>query len=374
MLATCNNSDSSKRCRSVSPSTSSPEAYFHNNNNEASKTAGNTESLAVGGIKCLLSKYFNVPCPDTACKKVPVRWGNIDLAHCFGLEVPQHVTWDISKEYLCSHHHIVAQLYFLNRQHRYCAKCNSSLYAKHTHPIPNGSNLKAVNNNAKLCSQCYMVEIDKGENGTLFVLKGHNPIDSLHSLMSAQRTQQLQANAKIKELEKKLQSSEASASVKTNFTNILFEVAKKLNCEYIRKQCVKIKKKYTDNASGLDSIHLHDLLQDMDPVIWNFLVLITMNINDLNRLKENERSFDWSSHNLDFMKTGSDSEHRTFFRHLFLSYTLLFNMYNECGYPMHVIVAEIVSTYSQSQELISCLCKLGQSLHNRDSCIQLFKI
>jgi hypothetical protein len=197
------------------------------------------------------------------------------------------------------------------------------------------------------------------KEGVLFIMKGCNPLDSLHHLMHSHRVHKIDESAKVKRLQEKLQETEKSGNIDSNFTSLLFQVAKKLNCDHIRKQCIQTAKKYTQDPLQLDSVHLHDLLLDIDPIIWNFLIIITMNISDLNRLSTLDSPIDWSTHNLEFMKTGTEYEHRKFVRLIFLSYTVLFNMYDQCGYPMHLIVAEIVSTHSQSHELIQNLSKLG---------------
>ena len=59
------------------------------------------------------------------------------------------------------------------------------------------------------------------------------------------------------------------------FGETLKKVCKKVNKEHIQEQCTKIQDKYTKNPSLLVSLKFNDLLEDLDPIIWNMLVILT---------------------------------------------------------------------------------------------------
>ena len=46
----------------------------------------------------------------------------------------------------------------------------------------------------------------------------------------------------------------------------------------------------------------------------------------------------------------------------FLTYTF-FNVYEECGYPLHLAVADLAHSHSRSTELIQSLSKIGAALN-----------
>ena len=78
----------------------------------------------------------------------------------------------------------------------------------------------------------------------------------------------------------------------------------------------------------------------------------------------------WDKHFTDFRGSDSDvGQKRRLGRLLFFSYTLMFNVYDTCGYPFHVLIADLVDSFSGSETLMNLLCKLGvtvsRSTHKR---------
>ena len=63
-------------------------------------------------------------------------------------------------------------------------------------------------------------------------------------------------------------------------------MATKLNTNYIKKQCEKIKSKYQTNVDSVSEICFDTLSKEIDPVIWNFMVIITMSDKELEKLNK----------------------------------------------------------------------------------------
>ena len=86
-----------------------------------------------------------------------------------------------------------------------------------------------------------------------------------------------------------------------------------------------------------------------------------MNKSNLKKININDIS--WDIHYVPF--NDQSSGNRSYIRHIFLAYCLMFNMKDTCGYPMHVLIADLVNSYSGSSELLNSLCRLGVTVSSR---------
>ena len=156
------------------------------------------------------------------------------------------------------------------------------------------------------------------------------------------------------------------SDVDQDFFSVLSKVATKLNSEHVLKQCEKNAEKYSDPLESMSSITTEQLIEAIDPTIWNFLVLLTQSKREKQRMKEMK----WNEHYTDFSKSNSDiGQNRRTSKLLFLAYSLLFNTSDVCGFPLHIMVTDLVDCYSSSDTLLNLLCKLGitvsSSTHKR---------
>ena len=184
------------------------------------------------------------------------------------------------------------------------------------------------------------------KDGVMLILKNQDPLKILHSQLVVKRQEKMTNK-----------DGEQNTCNDKDFFDTLFTIGKKLNKDHWWKQYVDNATKYTQDHSQLDCINFDDLQKDIDPVIWNFLILLTMGQTELSKLS----NFNWTTH-YDLKKKGTVYDHKKFSKLLFLCHTLLYNMHNNCGYPLHVALAEMISTYSQSDELMDCLSKFGISV------------
>ena len=166
--------------------------------------------------------------------------------------------------------------------------------------------LRSIN---EKCPGIFETHISKNtKEGTVLIMKGQDYLDILHSVLNPNRNEAHRNEKTISNLNEDVVKLKKEVDVDLNFKTILLKVAKKLNSENICAQCIKNVLQYSGNPKLLSTINLNDLLQEMDPVVWNFMVILTLQKSELSDLQD----FDWDTHYTDFMKAGSAYEHRRF--------------------------------------------------------------
>ena len=109
-------------------------------------------------------------------------------------------------------------------------------------------------------------EVHKMSNkeGLLIYLKDENPIDILHTHLNYQRrVKDVTTSVSTKPTTSNTISTNDVKKIDgNNFENQLFEVVKKLNTEYIWKQCVTNSSKYTEDQKNKIVIFLIPFLCD----------------------------------------------------------------------------------------------------------------
>ena len=205
--------------------------------------------------------------------------------------------------------------------------------------------------------------------GTMLYFPGMDLAEAIHTAMYHEKYSEKSFNLTSSRMESRLFELEKSLDEEQNFYVMLSSVCKKLN-EHVLTQCKQNIEKYRHKWHKLDKIDLIQLMNDMDPVIWNMIIFLTANKSERQRLMKLESSeFDWTNHHTTSFNFESNADIRAFTQKFFLAYSLIFCTDQECGYPLHVLLSDFVNCYSQSDELNKVLNRLGvcvsKSTHKR---------
>ena len=194
--------------------------------------------------------------------------------------------------------------------------------------------------------------------GKMYYVIGCKLANILHETLTREQRTISKHELEIKRLREQLLKQKEDTNIDKNFHEILGNVGRKLNKEYIIPQCKENIAKYTDEMtpSLLTKISEDDLLKDLHPTVWNFLVLLTQTKAEQDRTQD---KIDWNTHFTDFPMSEAQSQTKRLGKLLFFAYTLMHNIYDSCGYPLHVIISDLVDCYSGSETLMNLLCKLG---------------
>ena len=130
--------------------------------------------------------------------------------------------------------------------------------------------------------------------------------------------------------------------------------AKILNEEYINKQANEIIGKYKNNPLMLKDLDLTDLMTDIDPILWNFFVQISMSERESSKADD----FTWHEH-YTFPKLTKSYQKTKINKLLFLIYTTLYLRNPNCDYPFQIIIADLVRKFGGSLDLLETLSKFG---------------
>ena len=153
--------------------------------------------------------------------------------------------------------------------------------------------------------------------GTMFVHPDHK-LESLHSLLHKGRHSDQKDSKKIADLTVEVKDLKAKCNLEKDFSETLFKVCKKLHKDHLYHQCMKNWKVYTENPGRVVDIDLDTMIEDVDPVIWNVLVLLTLSKSEFNDPGLCNQ-IDWSKHSKSFITKGTVHENRRLTKLLFLA-------------------------------------------------------
>lgn len=123
-----------------------------------------------------------------------------------------------------------------------------------------------------------------------------------------------------------------------------------------RDQCKRFIDKFKDK--DLSSIGNQEILNEIDPSLWNFLFVLTGSEDDIAvMVKEN---FTWFKHYLAFHIQTSFPRHLGIVRLMYNICHLMFTATDgECKYPLHSLLGDAVKCHGGTKPLIEQLNHYG---------------
>ncbi len=195
---------------------------------------------------------------------------------------------------------------------------------------------------------------NRSSNDTMIYIKG---IDLLNELANTLK--------KCKKMGEKLESKNSFGQEKVNDESkdcsILMKAAMILN-GYFLEQCKSNIEKFSDSVLSFDKLDTKSMIENINPKLWNFFhVMLSAN-------KCQQEKFNWQEHNMCGLESESDSN-KNIWQRIFILYSHMFDMNPRCGYPLHVMIADLVESQGGSDKLINALSKFGitvcRSTHRR---------
>ncbi|XP_071951903.1 uncharacterized protein [Antedon mediterranea] len=130
-------------------------------------------------------------------------------------------------------------------------------------------------------------------------------------------------------------------------------------------------KVFSDNKLPIDTFDFISLIRSVDPVVWNFLVRISLNKQEVKSFY-NKMTFRWDTHYMSTHKSTTLS-HSKQLKRLNLICCLLFLQNDQAYLPFHMLITDIVPTYnnSKSQQVVLVLCKDLAFTHSSGKCVSI---
>ena len=157
------------------------------------------------------------------------------------------------------------------------------------------------------------------QHGILYYHKDCDILNTLHTYISNCR--QSLNNDKFSDSDN-IDTKDFHSGHYDHHFNDFFSVAMKLNTDHIRKTAERVTKKYSASALSLSKINIDELLNDIDPALWNFFVLLTLSKTEARNIFTS--GFSWDKHYLAFLDNKSSFEERRFIRHIFFNLHFVF--------------------------------------------------
>lgn len=188
--------------------------------------------------------------------------------------------------------------------------------------------------------------------GVVLYFPGTDILQALYKSLYYETREDANHKFYASDLNKRIDELESFLDAEQNFFPLLSSMILKLNEKHIAKQCDANTKQYKGHRQELDKLDLLQLEVDMDPVIWNLITLLTSSSSERAMLLKNGiNNFNWKEHCTSIFQFESKYDLRRFTRKIFLTYTLLFCTDQECGYPLHVLLADFVTVKVMSLQM-----------------------
>ena len=111
------------------------------------------------------------------------------------------------------------------------------------------------------------------------------------------------------------------------------------------------------DLSNIHTIQLTEVVNYVDPVLWNVIVLLTLTSTERRTLLSGQVNWTMETHLRvsDFLH----GDNTRLLKHVFLLSVMLHCVNSHCSLPLHLVLADVVDSYSGSAELLSILNRLG---------------
>lgn len=133
-----------------------------------------------------------------------------------------------------------------------------------------------------------------------------------------------------------IENSKTNMSLEEQIKNVSSDLNKR-----VHEQAKRVLTHYKDKPNRHKSFNLRSYIEMLDPVLINFIKLLTQTIRSKRQL---------------FV---TDTNHTKHMRQLFLLSSILFCTNTQCSMPLHTLVTEATLCHGGTQELVKILNRLG---------------
>ena len=113
------------------------------------------------------------------------------------------------------------------------------------------------------------------------------------------------------------------------------------------------------DLSNIHTIQLNEVVNYVDPALWNVIVLLTLTSTERKTLLSGQVDWTMKTHlRVSDLLHGDDTR---LLKRVFLLSVMLHCVNTHCSLSLHLVLADVVDSYSGSAELLSIVNRLGAS-------------